>query len=627
MASVVEDLSDGLQEGGKEAPIKEVDSVVIRFAGDSGDGMQMTGHNLAETSAIFGNDIATLPDYPAEIRAPAGTIGGVSAFQLHFSNHDIRTPGDKLNALVAMNAAALKSNLGDLEAGGILVIDNAGFGPSDLKKAGYAASPLQDGSLSSYRLIPIDISTQTIAAVEPTGVKGKNAERCKNSYTLGIMYWLYDRPMEPTIEGFRKKFASKQDIAEANVAALKAGYNYANTVELFGTHYRIRKADFKPGLYRNISGNEATALGVAAAAVKSGRKIFFGSYPITPASDILHELAKLKHFNILTFQAEDEIAAVCSAIGASFGGEIGVTCSSGPGIALKSEAINLAVMSELPLLVLDIQRGGPSTGLPTKTEQADLLQVLFGRNGDSPIPVLAAATPGDCFHVVYEAARVAVKYMTPVVFLSDGYLGNGTEPWMVPDHSALKPFNSGFGLDPAVFKPYLREPGTGARPWARPGTPGLAHRLTGIEHQSLTGTISYDPENHQKMTLERHEKIAGIRQEIPPTEVGGAREGKLLVVSWGGTYGSVATAVEETLKVDASVGHVHLRYLNPLPPDLGDILRRYKRIVVPELNMGQLRLLLSGTYGIPVLGFNRVKGKPFRIAELVTEFTTLLKES
>jgi 2-oxoglutarate ferredoxin oxidoreductase subunit alpha len=614
-------------EARPESPVAEVGSVVIRFAGDSGDGMQLTGSSLAETSALFGNDIATLPDFPAEIRAPAGTVAGVSAFQLHFASQDIKTPGDQLNALVAMNAAALKSNIGDLEEGGILVIDKAGFGPADLKKAGYEASPLDDGSLSKFRVIPLEITARTLEAVKAAGLKGKEAERCKNTYTLGIMDWLYDRPLESTLAGFAAKFKGKPELAEANRLALQAGYNYANTVELFTTHYRIRQAKFSPGTYRQVNGNQAMALGVAAAARQSGRKVFYGSYPITPASDILHELSKLKHFNIITFQAEDEIAAIASALGASWAGELGVTCSSGPGIALKSEAMNLAVMAELPLIVIDVQRGGPSTGLPTKTEQADLLQALFGRNGDSPMPVVAASTPGDCFYAFYEAARVAVKYMTPVVVLSDGYLGNGTEPWLVPQVGGLPAFPGPWGLEPGTYKPYLRQEGTHSRPWASLGTPGLVHRLTGIEHSGVSGQISYEPDNHHKMTLERQQKVAAIAQELPPLKVAGAQQGELLVVSWGGTYGSVSTAFEAMAKGNPGLGHLHLRWLNPLPPDLGGILKRYKKVLVPEINTGQLRLYLSGTYGIPVQGFNVVRGKPLRVQGLCEEFTRLLKEA
>ncbi len=616
---------DGILGNTERKEVQEVDSVTILFAGDSGDGMQITGSQFTDASVVFGNDISTFPDFPAEIRAPVGTVEGVSAYQLHFSNHDIRTPGDKLDVLVAMNVAALKKYIVELKAGGTVIVDTAGFGPADLKKVGYATNPLEDGSLSGYRLVPIDITTQAIAAVKPAGLSGKNAERCKNFYTLGILYWLYDRPVEPTFEEIKKRFAKKDPaIAEANILAIRAGYNFANTIELFTTSYRVRKATFAPGLYRNISGNAAVALGVAAAASKSGRRVFFGSYPITPASDILHELSKLKHFNVLTFQAEDEIAAIASAIGASYTGALGVTCSSGPGIALKSEAMNLAVMVELPLLVLNIQRAGPSTGMPTKTEQADLLQVLWGRNGDSPIPVLASSTPGDCFETAYEAARIAVKYMTPVVFLSDGYLGNGAEPWIVPDLSKLKPFESGFGLDKETYKPYLRNPQTGARPWALPGTPDLMHRLTGIEKEAVTGKISYEADNHQRMTNERHAKIANVVAEIPETKPSGDASGDLLVISWGGTHGSVLTAIEEARKVKQGLGHVHLRYLNPLPKDLLDVMKRYKKILVPELNNGQLAYHLQGRYGVSVDSYAKTTGRMFSVAELTTKFLSYL---
>lgn len=618
-------LQDGILGNSERKDVQEIDDVTILFAGDSGDGMQVTGSQFTDASVVFGNDISTFPDFPAEIRAPAGTVEGVSAYQLHFSNHDIRTPGDQLDVLVAMNAAALKKYIKELKSGGTLIVDKAGFGPNELKKVSFTSNPLEDGSLSGYRVVPIDITTQSIASVKPAGLSGRDAERCKNFYTLGILYWLYDRPVEPTLEEIKRRFAKKDPkIAEANNMAIKAGYNFAHTIELFTTSYRVRKAVFEPGLYRNISGNSAVALGVAAAASKSGHKVFFGSYPITPASDILHELSKLKHFNIFTFQAEDEIAAVASSIGASFGGELGVTCSSGPGIALKSEAINLAVMVELPLLVLNIQRAGPSTGMPTKTEQADLLQVLWGRNGDSPIPVLAASTPGDCFETVYEAARIAVKYMTPVFFLSDGYLGNGAEPWKVPDLGKLKAFESGFGLKKEEFKPYLRNPETGARPWARPGTPGLMHRLTGIEKEAVTGKISYEPENHQKMTAERHQKVANVSREIPPTAIAGDDRGELLVISWGGTYGTVLTAVEEARKVKKGLGHVHLRFLNPLPPDLLDIVKRYKKVVVPELNNGQLSYHLQGKFGLPIESMAKATGRMFSIAELTTKFLSYL---
>jgi len=615
----------GIMGNTERLDVKELDSVTILFAGDSGDGMQVTGSQFTDASVVFGNDISTFPDFPAEIRAPAGTINGVSAYQLHFSNHDIRTPGDAVDTLVAMNAAALKKYLPELRKGGIILVDKAGFGPNELKKVDYASNPLEDGSLSDYRVVALDITPQTIAAVKPSGITGRNAERCKNFYTLGVVFYLYDRPVEPTLLEIKKRFAKKEPaIAEANILAIQAGYNLAHTIELFRTTYRVKRSVFEPGEYRNISGNLATALGVAAAASKSGRKVFFGSYPITPATDILHELSRLKHFGVLTFQAEDEIAAVASSVGASYGGAIGVTCSSGPGIALKSEAINLAVMTELPLVVIDVQRGGPSTGLPTKTEQADLLMALFGRNSDSPIPIIAPATPGECFQAMYEACRLAVKYMTPVMYLSDGYLANGAEPWMVPKVEDLKPFEFGWGLDPATYKPYGRNPATGARPWAVPGTPGLDNRLTGIEKDSQ-GRINYESDNHQRATTERFAKIAKMAQEIPPIQVAGAADGgDLLVISWGGTYGATLTAVEAVHKMGKSIGHIHLRWLNPLPSDLLGIMKKYKKIVVPEINVGQLAYHLQGTYALPVSSYSRVRGKAFTVGELVTHFNSLL---
>jgi len=616
---------EGILGNTEQRDIRELDSVTILFAGDSGDGMQITGSQFTDASVVFGNDISTFPDFPAEIRAPVGTLAGVSAFQLHFSNHDIRTPGDRIDTLVAMNAAALKKYLPELDKGGILVVDKSGFGPNELKKVDYKTNPLEDGTLGDYRLVPIEITTQTIAAVKPSGLTGRNAERCKNFYTLGVVYYLYDRPLEPTFDEIRKRFAKKEPvIAEANIAAIQAGYNFAHTLELFKVTYRVKRATFDPGVYRNISGNLATAMGVAAAASRSGRKVFFGSYPITPASDILHELSRLKHFGVLTFQAEDEIAAVASAVGASFGGVLGVTCSSGPGIALKSEAINLAVMTELPLLVINVQRSGPSTGMPTKTEQADLLMALHGRNSDSPMPVIAAATPGECFECVYEAARIAVKYMTPVMFLSDGYLANGSEPWKIPDAAALKGFDFGWGLDPATFKPYARNPDTGARPWPIPGTPGLANRITGIEKEENTGKISYEHDNHERMTKARYAKIARITQEIPATPIYGDKEGDLLVVSWGGTYGAALTAAEAVKAQGKKIGHVHLRWINPLPSDLLSIIKKYKKVVVPEINTGQLAYHLRGTYGIPVESYARVRGKAFTVGELVTLYNSLL---
>ncbi len=618
-------------EKSPEKPFEELDSVTIRFAGDSGDGMQLTGTQFTDASAIFGNDLATMPDFPAEIRAPAGTVAGVSAFQIHFSSHDIKTPGDDLDVLVAMNAAALKANIADLEVGGILVVDLAGFGEKDLEKAEYNSNPLHDGSLTGYRLIEVDITAQTVRAVEHTGLKGRAAELCKNFFTLGMMFWLYDRPVEHTLRwieskfGAKTKYKDKPEIADANRAALTAGYNYAETVELFASHYRVKKAELPPGKYRKISGNEATVFGLLAASSKSGRGIMYGSYPITPASDILHGLSRQKNFGVLTFQAEDEIAAIASAVGAAWTGALGVTATSGPGICLKSEAMNLAVMAELPVVVIDVQRGGPSTGLPTKTEQSDLLLNLYGRSGDSPIPVIAAKSPGDCFTMAYEASRIALKYMTPVALLTDGYIANGSEPWPVPDPDSLLPIPVKIAEAHAGFLPYERDPETLARKWALPGTPGLEHRIGGLEKAQQTGRISYDPDNHDAMTRERAAKVAGIAKDIPAQAVEGDPSADLLIVSWGGTFGTVSTAVADCNRAGVKVAHAHLQYLNPFPQNLGQILGSYKKIVVPELNMGQLRLVLSGTYGIPVEGLNLVRGKPFRVSWLVDKFARIAK--
>lgn len=624
--SVSEKNQTIVEPDNRDDRVIELESVTIRFAGDSGDGMQLTGSQFTDAAAFLGNDLATLPDFPAEIRAPAGTVAGVSAFQLHFASQDIKTPGDDLDVLVAMNAAALKANLWDLKEGGILLVDSDGFGEKDLEKAGYAQNPLEDGSLKAWRLVQVDITANTVAAVEPSGVTGKNAARCKNFYTLGMMYWLYDRSPDPTVQWIRKKFGSKPAIAAANEAALMAGYSYCDTVELFTTHYHVAKAPQVPGTYRRISGNEATAMGFIAASVRSRKPLFLGSYPITPATDILQELAAQKHFGIRTFQAEDEIAAIGAAIGASFGGHLALTTTSGPGLCLKSEALNLAVIAELPLVVVDVQRGGPSTGLPTKTEQSDLLQALFGRNGDSPVPVIAAKTPSDCFWAALEASKVAMLYMTPVVLLTDGFIANGAEPFRIPEPEDIPRIEVEHASDPDDFKPYLRNL-RGARPWAIPGTPGLEHRIGGIEKSSPSGNVSYDPENHQRMTLERHAKVASVATEVGNTFVEGVAEGgDLLVISWGGTYGAVSSAVD---RVNSSgrhkIGHVHLRWINPLPHDLEAVMRRYKQILVPELNVGQLKLYLGGKFGIPMKGLGKVTGKPFKVGELVAAINKQLE--
>jgi 2-oxoglutarate/2-oxoacid ferredoxin oxidoreductase subunit alpha len=601
----------------QHAPIVDLETVTIRFAGDSGDGMQVTGTQFTSTSAIIGNDISTLPDFPAEIRAPAGSLPGVSGYQLNFSSRDIRTPGDEPNVLVAMNPAALKVNIKDLEAGGILVVNTDEFNDNNLKKAGYAANPLDDGSLSGFRLFKVPLTSLTLKALEGSSMPFKQQERCKNFYALGLMYWLYDRPMEPTLKWIEEKFGAKPEIAEANVMALKAGYNYADTTEIFTVHYHVDRARIKPGKYRNITGNEATAIGFIAAAQLTGRPLFYGSYPITPASDVLHELSKHKNFGVKTFQAEDEISAIGAAIGAAFAGHIGLTGTSGPGVALKSEAIGLAVMTELPLVIIDVQRGGPSTGLPTKTEQADLLQAMFGRNSECPVGIVAPSTPANCFTMAIEAVRLATKYMAPVFFLSDGYLGNGSEPWEIQKVEDLPEMKVEFRTDPEGFLPYQRDEQTLSRPWAIPGTPGLEHRIGGLEKQNITGNVSYDPENHDFMVRLRAEKIQRMQQDIPELEVFGAATGKVLVLGWGSTFGSIATAVEQLQEKGHAVASAHLRYLNPFPRNLGEVLKRFETVIIPELNLGQLALLVRAKYLVDAVSFTKVKGKPFKVAELV----------
>jgi 2-oxoglutarate ferredoxin oxidoreductase subunit alpha len=607
--------------------IEELETVTIRFAGDSGDGMQLTGTQFTNTTAIVGNDISTLPDFPAEIRAPAGSLPGVSGFQLNFSNHDIRTPGDEPNVLVAMNPAALKVNLDDLEPGGILITNTDAFNENNLKKAGYAQNPLEDGTLSGYRLFKLPITTLNRAALrDEVKLPSKEIDRSKNFWALGLMYWLYDRPLDPTQRWIEAKFKRNPEVAKANQTALKAGFAYAEAAEIFTTHYRVRKAAIAPGKYRNITGNEATALGFVAASVLAKRPLFYASYPITPASDILHELSTRKNFGVKTFQAEDEIAAVCAAIGASFAGQLGLTGTSGPGLALKSEAIGLAVMTELPIVVIDVQRGGPSTGLPTKTEQADLLQAMFGRNGECPVAIVAAATPGDCFHMAIEAFRIATTHMLPVIYLTDGYLGTGAEPWRVPGMEELPQFEVNFAKDANGFYPYNRDPETLARPWAIPGTPGLEHRIGGIEKQDITGNVSYDPENHMHMVKIRAEKVALIADDIPELEIFGESEGRLLVIGWGSTYGAITSAVEEMQARGKSVSSVHIRHLNPFPRNLGEILGRFDRVLVPELNMGQLAMLLRARFLVPAVSFPKVKGKPFKISELTAKMNELYED-
>ena len=599
-----------------EPAVLELDRVTIRFAGDSGDGMQLTGSQFTRTAAVYGNDISTLPDFPAEIRAPAGSLPGVSGFQLSFASSDIHTPGDQPDVLVAMNPAALRTNIADLPAGGALIVNEDAFSAANLTKAGYAASPLSDGSLKAFTVFEIPISTLNARALEGLEITTKQVDLTKNFFALGLMFWLYERSMDPTLRWIEDKFSKRPVIVVANKRALKAGYAFGETTEIFHTHYRVAPAKLAPGRYRNITGNEATALGFVAASRLAGRPLFYGSYPITPASDILHQLSGYKDFGVKTFQAEDEIAAIGAAIGASYGGAMGMTATSGPGIALKSEAMGLAVMVELPLVVADIQRAGPSTGMPTKTEQADLLQVLFGRNSDSPMPVVAPATPADCFDTAIEAWRIALKYMTPVVYLSDAFLATGSEPWRIPDVADLPDISVPNATDPRTFHPYDRDPQTLARPWAVPGTAGLEHRIGGLEKSDITGNVSYDPDNHQRMQLLRAEKVARIALDIPEVEAHGAQGGELLIVGWGSTYGAIRTAAERLLAEGQSVAHLHLRHLNPLPRNLGDVIDRYRRVLVPEINLGQLVMLLRARYLVDAVAFGKVRGKPFRISEI-----------
>ena len=598
--------------------LEELDTVTIRFAGDSGDGMQLTGTQFTNTSAIVGNDISTLPDFPAEIRAPAGSLPGVSGFQLNFSNHDIRTPGDQPNVLVAMNPAALKVNLADLEEGGTIIINSDEFTKENLERAAYHSNPLEDGALSGYRVHTLPISTLNMNALKgAVELSRKEMARCKNFFALGVLYWLYDRPLEPTLNWINAKFRKNPELAKANEVALKTGYNFAETTEVFTTHYKIKKAVIAPGRYRKITGNEATAIGFVTAAELAGRTLFYGSYPITPASDILHELARHKNFGVKTFQAEDEIAAVCAAIGASFTGHVGLTGTSGPGVALKQEAIGLAVMTELPLVIINVQRGGPSTGLPTKTEQADLFQAVWGRNGECPAIVIAPATPADCFNMAIVAVRLAFKYMMPVFYLSDGYLANGAEPWAVPAIEKLPRIEVKFATDPKNFMPYARDEKTLARPWALPGTPGLEHRIGGIEKQNITGNVNYDPENHHLMVKLRQEKVDRAVADIPPVEVFGDSSGKVLVLGWGSTYGSITSAVEKMRNEGKSVSSAHLRHLNPFPGNLGEVLSGFETVIIPEMNLGQLCTMIRARYLVGAVPFSKVKGRPFQIREIV----------
>jgi len=602
--------------------VETLSKVVIRFAGDSGDGMQLTGTQFTATAASIGNDLATFPDYPAEIRAPAGTLPGVSGFQVNFSSEDIFTPGDAPDVLVAMNAAALKANLRDLRSGGILIVNTDAFKEIDLVKAGYAKNPLEDGSLAGYRLYQVEITRLTRAALKETGLPQRIQDRCKNFFALGMMYYLYHRPLEVSNRWIDQKFAKSPELAEANKLALKGGYAYCEAAEIFQVTYEVPPAHLPEGTYRNISGNQALALGFVAAAQKSGRPLFLGSYPITPASDILHELSQYKNFGIYTFQAEDEIAAIGAAIGAAFAGSIGLTTTSGPGMALKMEFIGLAIMVELPLVVVDIQRGGPSTGLPTKTEQADLLQALYGRPSEAPCIVLAARSASDCFAMAYEAVRLAIKHMTPVILLSDGYIANGAEPWRLPTVEDLAPIDVSFRTDKEGFLPYLRDKDTLARPWAIPGTPGLEHRIGGIEKADGTGNISYEPQNHENMVRLRAEKVARVAVDLPPAEAEGDDSG-LLVLGWGSTYGAITGAVRRARAEGRRVAHLHLRHLNPMPMNLGDVLSRYERILIPEMNMGQLALLIRAKYLRDVVQLDKVQGQPFKEIEILTKIQEL----
>jgi 2-oxoglutarate ferredoxin oxidoreductase subunit alpha len=613
-------------QSGASAGRQQLDEVVIRFAGDSGDGMQVTGTQFTNTSALIGNDLSTLPDFPAEIRAPAGTLPGVSAFQVRIADYDIHTPGDAPDVLVAMNPAALKKNLGDLKPNGVIIVNTDEFSSRNLKKAGYEeVNPLEDGSLDGFRVFKVELTTLTRRTLEDTDLDTKSKDRCKNFFALGMVYFLFSRPLESTEAWLRRKFAKKPEIAEANVMVLKAGWNFCDITQLFQVRYEVQPAKLEPGVYRSIQGNTSLALGFVAASRRSGLPLFLGAYPITPASDLLHQLASYKSYGVTTFQAEDEIAAVCAAIGASFGGALAVTASSGPGIALKSEALNLAVMVELPLVVCNIQRAGPSTGMPTKTEQSDLLMSLFGRNGDSPMPVLAASSPKDCFDVALEACRIAIQHMVPVMLLSDGYVANGSEPWKLPKVEDLPDLHRSFRSDPEGFAPYVRDPETLARPWAIPGTPGLEHRVGGLEKEDGSGNVSYDPANHARMTHLRAEKVARIARTLPPTEVDGPRSGKLLVLGWGSTKGAITGAVHHARERGLEVSHAHLRYLNPLPQDLEELLNSFDRVLLPEINSGQLALLLQGLYLRKIDSMPKVEGRPFGREEILNAIRHILE--
>lgn len=614
------------QRENKPKPTESLARAAVRFAGDSGDGMQLAGTQLTNTSAVFGNDVSTLPDYPAEIRAPAGTLAGVSGFQINFSSLEIHTPGDKLDALIAMNPAALLANLGDLSEGGILIVNGDEFTEKNIARAGFDADPLAEDSdaLKAYRVFRVPITRHTLEAVKETGLGSKDAGRCKNFYALGLVFWLYDRPLETTLKWIEQKFSKVPDVERANTLSLMAGYHFGETAEMFPIHYTVARAKLRPGKYRNLTGNQAMAIGLVTAAKLAKKSMVYATYPITPASDILHELARHKNFDVRTVQAEDEIAAMAATIGASYAGSIAVTGSSGPGIALKQEAIGLAVMTELPCVIIDVQRGGPSTGLPTKTEQADLWQTMIGRNGECPVPVIAAQSAANCFDTAIEAVRIALRYMTPIFVLSDGYLANGAEPWKIPNPADLEPIEVQHASDADSFEPYRRDE-RGARPWALPGTPGLEHRIGGLEKKDVTGDVNYDPRNHERMTDLRAQKVANIVNDIADQEVFGDDKGDVLVVTWGGTYGAARTAVEQMREAGASVSHAHLRWLNPMPRNLGDVLHRFRKVLVCELNKGQLLLLLRGKYLVDAVGANKVQGRPFMVHEITTAIEELLQ--
>ncbi len=616
----------------QSSPAKQTeqrDTVVIRFCGDSGDGMQLVGTQFTNVSAAFGNDVSTLPDFPAEIRAPAGSLGGVSGFQLSFSSQDIFTPGDEVDTLVAMNPAALKTNLADLKRGGTLIVNEDAFDKSNLSKAGYALNPLEDGSaLAGYRVHKVSMTRLTRDAVEGLGLSQREADRCRNFFALGLVYWLYERDPKPTEDWVHAKFGRNPAIVEANLRAMRGGMNFGFSTESFTVHYQVAPARLAPGKYRKITGNEAVAFGLATAATLSGKQLLYSGYPITPASDILHELSKLKNYNVRTFQAEDEIAAMSATVGAAFGGNLAVTGSSGPGICLKGEAMGLGMITELPMVIINVQRGGPSTGLPTKTEQSDLLLSMYGRNGESPLPILAAATPGDCFELIQEALRIAVDFMTPVLFLSDGYIANGAEPWRIPAINSLKPVKFHHPTEPNNtdgFLPYKRDERL-VRPWAVPGTPGLEHRIGGLEKADITGNVEYSAANHQHMTRTRDAKVAGIAKFIPEQTVEGPETGDLLVMSWGGTYGSVRTAVRQAISQGKKVAHTHLRYMNPFPQNLGKLIAKYKKVLIPELNNGQLRFMIRNEFLVDAVGLNKVEGKPFLVSEISQSISKLLEE-